>query len=698
MFELSVAYKYLIPRWRQLSVSIISLVSTLVIALVVWLIVVFFSVKEGLENSWIDKITALTAPVRIIPTEKYYHSYYYLVDTISANSDYTTKTISEKLLAAKTDPYDTTSDEEIPSEWQSPDLDEKGHLKDLVKMAFLAAHSLPGIEGLKATDFETTVANMRLRLLRNVQGADKQSQQFLEHVSLLGSFDADTPSMAKALIPATATDFNHLLHMQAISSDNIKEEAPTEIHQIEDNRLSNHLQNFFQAIEITSLKTPAQGWKFPHKLLSNTELQAVAILKDNRIVRITIPPTTEALTSLNQQLQQEGWNIESISLKISEQGIIQSKIANQEFKPVAPWVPINLAGHTEFSAQLIDSSLKKAKSIHNIQFLISGNVQGYSIKGSVALDRLEIAGAKIKDTASNSLIAKTSSKGIIMPLNTSGDPILLPKNFKDSGALIGDQGYLSYYSPTPSTIQEQRIPVFVAGFYDPGIIPIGGKYILAERNLTALIRASYDQQETHYSNGINLRFTSIADAPKVKAELQKAFQKAGISPYWQIETYHEYEFSKDIIQQLQSEKNLFSLISLVIIVVACSNIISMLIILVNDKKLEIGILRSMGATSASIATIFGICGMVMGTIGSLFGILAAVLTLRNVNELVGLMSRLQGHDLFNPLFYGKTLPTELSFEALMFVSMTTVVISLLAGIVPAFKASMMRPSAILRAE
>jgi lipoprotein-releasing system permease protein len=124
----------------------------------------------------------------------------------------------------------------------------------------------------------------------------------------------------------------------------------------------------------------------------------------------------------------------------------------------------------------------------------------------------------------------------------------------------------------------------------------------------------------------------------------------------------------------------------------------MLIILVNDKKLEIGILRSMGATSASIAAIFGICGMVMGAIGSLTGILAALLTLRYVNELVGFMSRLQGHDLFNPLFYGATLPTELSLEALMFVLMTTVAISLLAGIVPAFKASMMRPSAILRAE
>ena len=88
MFELSVACKYLIPRWRQLSVSIISIISVLVIALVVWLILVFFSVTDGLEKRWVDKLTSLTAPARITPTAAYYDSYYYRSDSISAASDY----------------------------------------------------------------------------------------------------------------------------------------------------------------------------------------------------------------------------------------------------------------------------------------------------------------------------------------------------------------------------------------------------------------------------------------------------------------------------------------------------------------------------------------------------------------------------------------------------------------------------------
>jgi lipoprotein-releasing system permease protein len=60
MYELSIALKYLLPKKKQLSASIISLLSIAVIALVVWLIVVFFSVTHGLENRWVDRLKILS--------------------------------------------------------------------------------------------------------------------------------------------------------------------------------------------------------------------------------------------------------------------------------------------------------------------------------------------------------------------------------------------------------------------------------------------------------------------------------------------------------------------------------------------------------------------------------------------------------------------------------------------------------------
>src|SRR3982074_1756880 len=96
-FEFSVAFKYLIPRRRQLSVSIISLVSVLVISLVVWLSVVFLSVTEGMEKKWLDELTTLNSPLKVRPKEAYFNSYYYLVDSISQKSNYTLKSLGEKL-------------------------------------------------------------------------------------------------------------------------------------------------------------------------------------------------------------------------------------------------------------------------------------------------------------------------------------------------------------------------------------------------------------------------------------------------------------------------------------------------------------------------------------------------------------------------------------------------------------------------
>ena len=124
----------------------------------------------------------------------------------------------------------------------------------------------------------------------------------------------------------------------------------------------------------------------------------------------------------------------------------------------------------------------------------------------------------------------------------------------------------------------------------------------------------------------------------------------------------------------------------------------MLIILVNDKRVEIGILRSMGASARSIGGIFGTCGVTMGLLGGLIGTGAAVATLHYLQELVNFISAVQGYDAFNKMFYGDSLPNELSYRALSFVFVATLLISLLAGIIPAIKAARMRPAAILRSE
>lgn len=668
MFEFSVAFKYLLPRWRQLSASIISLISILVIALVVWLVVLFFSVTQGLEKIWVNKLIALTAPVRMTPTEDYYRSYYYLVDGVSSNSNYTLKSLHEKLLAPLTDPYDPDIDEELPYTIPPADRHEDGSVKNLTQLAHQAVNDLKQIDELAIKDYEMTFTNLKLRLLREIGHPIKESQSFLSQGAYLGSFD---PVIEQTVLPISAEDIQNTFEMLFTHEKNV-------------------LAQFFQYVNITQLKAGDQGWKVPIKFFpAPCQLEGCAIEKKNGIDQIFLPIEKSGLPSLERNLKENGAQVKRVIVKVD---------ANHHFtvdeKNVGPLTSFLLPAQTPLSVRVNLSSLNNAKTAQDVLFETQIALQGIVLQGKLPFHSLKISAFTLKDGNSPFWI----SNGKLPSDPLKGDGILAPKSFKEAGAFIGDRGHLSYYTPTTSSIQEMQLPIFIAGFYDPGIIPIGGKYLLANSELTSQIRSSHNQEDTALSNGFNIRFENVQDAPKVKAAIKQALKEKNIDRYWKVETYREYEFTKDLIQQLGSEKNIFTLISTIIIIVACSNIVSMLIILVNDKKSEIGILRSMGASSFSIGAIFGCCGMIMGMLGSILGAIAAIITLKNLDSLIAVISQFQGHEVFNPLYYGKSLPHEVSFEALLFVVAATAIISLLSGIIPAVKACTVNPSKILRSE
>jgi len=145
--------------------------------------------------------------------------------------------------------------------------------------------------------------------------------------------------------------------------------------------------------------------------------------------------------------------------------------------------------------------------------------------------------------ASNQDLKKLDFLNILGNNHGQADAVFLPKTFRDAGVLVGDKTEISYYTPTMSAVQEQKIPTFVAGFYDPGLIPLGGKFILTAPEIVSLVRTSQAQEQTPNSNGINVRFDNLDNADLVKAKIQAAFNKAGIAPFFKIETYKEFEFT-----------------------------------------------------------------------------------------------------------------------------------------------------------
>jgi lipoprotein-releasing system permease protein len=523
--------------------TLIALMSVTVISLVVWLIVLFLSVTDGIEKTWLDKLTSLHAPVRITPTQDYFSSYHYLSDTISQKARYTPRTLQEKI--AQGDLYNPDIDETVPAYWPKKEADP-------VQTAYqILADLKKNHPDLAFQDFELSGAMLRLQLVRP-SGTGGISHQFLTQASYLASFADESPAMKKLLLAPTIRDLEHLLFLA--QSD--------------------------------AAIVPA--------LTSHTSYQA----KDGEVI--------------------EGQFTTS-------------------FKDVPTTTPFWV----------------------------------HEVREKLVLPRL------------------SSERGIV-----------IAKQFQDTGVRIGDKGWLSYPAATAGALQEQRLPIYVAGFYDPGVLTIGNKCILAPPSIVHLINTT--SQVEHFdkmsSIGFSVWLKNIKLSPQLAEEIKQKFAQSGIDKYWKVATYHEFDFAKDLLQQFQSDRYLFTLIGLIILLVACSNIISLLIILVNDKKKEIGILQALGASKKSIAVIFGGAGACLGVVSGLIGVGAAILTLQNLDAVVKMLSFVQGHQAFNTVFYGNSLPHELSTQAIIFVFIVTPILSLIAGLIPAWKACRLTPSQILRSE
>ncbi|MBL0372845.1 lipoprotein-releasing ABC transporter permease subunit [Rhizobium sp. KVB221] len=157
--------------------------------------------------------------------------------------------------------------------------------------------------------------------------------------------------------------------------------------------------------------------------------------------------------------------------------------------------------------------------------------------------------------------------------------------------------------------------------------------------------------------------------------------------------------NRTFFSALSVERNVMFMILTLIVLVAALNIISGLIMLVKDKGRDIAILRTMGATSGSIMRIFFMTGAAIGVTGTLAGVLLGVVVCLNVERIRQFFSWLSGTTIFNPeLYFLSQLPAEMNFGETMSVILMALVLSFIATIFPAWRASKIDPVQALRYE
>jgi lipoprotein-releasing system permease protein len=150
---------------------------------------------------------------------------------------------------------------------------------------------------------------------------------------------------------------------------------------------------------------------------------------------------------------------------------------------------------------------------------------------------------------------------------------------------------------------------------------------------------------------------------------------------------------------LEVERNVMFIILSLIVLVAALNIVSGMIMLVKDKRGDIAILRTMGATRGAIMRVFFITGASIGVTGTALGFVAGTVFCANIEWIRGIVSRITGTRLFAPeLYYLTRLPAEMRADEVAAVIAMALALSFLATIYPSWRAAKLDPVKALRYE
>ncbi len=192
--------------------------------------------------------------------------------------------------------------------------------------------------------------------------------------------------------------------------------------------------------------------------------------------------------------------------------------------------------------------------------------------------------------------------------------------------------------------------------------------------------------------GVRLKLDDLYLAPQVSHEL--ASQLPGIYRVTDWTLQH-----RNFFRALRTEKRMMGLILFLIVAVAAFNIVSTLVMVVTDKQSDIAILRTLGASPKSIMTVFIVQGAAIGFVGTILGIIGGVALSLNLEVIVKQIEKLFRVDFLDPnIYYISELPSDMHLSDVTMVSLTAFVITLLATIYPAWKASRVQPAEALRYE
>ena len=193
-------------------------------------------------------------------------------------------------------------------------------------------------------------------------------------------------------------------------------------------------------------------------------------------------------------------------------------------------------------------------------------------------------------------------------------------------------------------------------------------------------------------SGIEMSVDNVLDAQQIVKEVGDTLPVYVYLKSWTQKYGYLY-------RDIQMVRTIMYLVMVLVIGVACFNIVSTLMMAVKDRAADIAILRTMGATDRLIKSIFVWHGVLSGVLGSIIGSLFGSLIAVNLTHIVRVIEKIVGHRfLSGDIYFVDFLPTQLAWQDVVIVTTTAIFLSLIATWYPATRASRLQPARVLSAK
>ena len=192
---------------------------------------------------------------------------------------------------------------------------------------------------------------------------------------------------------------------------------------------------------------------------------------------------------------------------------------------------------------------------------------------------------------------------------------------------------------------------------------------------------------------IQIKLKNFADAETVTDRLRSAFPPN----MYVVRTWEQKQ--GPLLAAVDVESTILNVLLFMIIAVAGFGILAIFFMIVVEKTRDIGILKSLGASSRGVMSIFVSYGLSLGLVGSGVGVVVGLLFVRYINEIEKWLTYLTGRKVFDEtIYYFPSIPTKVHAMTVVSVALGAVAIAILASILPARRAARLHPVQALRHE